>query len=183
MKFLNPFLPWLGLGALSNPDKGHQRASTHSVSTQAGINVTDEQAMQLSGVWASVQLIAPSVTSLPIKFYNETASGRVPITGRHEVADIINGRPNPWMKPRDFRLCMTTQMALFNNAYAEKLYSGDRLVGLVPLRPGRMTPYIDDNNELTFHYKVREGIKVFSQKSIMHLKGFGTDGSSGSGAL
>jgi HK97 family phage portal protein len=80
------------------------------------------------------------------------------------------------MKPRDFRSAMTVQMALWGNAYAEIVRSGDRVVALMPLRPGRMTPYITDNGDLQYHYNLQSGIKVYAQQSILHLKGFGVDG-------
>lgn len=176
MNLFTPILRLFGLGTLSNPDKGYQVGSVHKTSTDAGISVSDERALKISAVWACVQLISNTVAGLPIKVFRETESGRDPLKSRHYLTDLLHKRPNAWMKPRDFRLAMTAQMAIWNNAYAEKLFSGDRLVGLVPLRPGRMTPFITPAGVLTYHYHTEDGVKVFSQESIFHLKGFGTDG-------
>lgn len=161
---------------ISNPDHGYQLAAIEKTSTDSGISVTDERSLKLSSVWACVQLISNSVAGLPLDVFREKDSGREKLKSRHYLTDLLHIRPNAWMKPRDFRLAMTAQMAIWNNAYAEKLMISDRVVGLVPLRPGRMTPHIDDNGELTYHYAVDEGIKVFAKESIFHLKGFGTDG-------
>jgi HK97 family phage portal protein len=123
-----------------------------------------------------VQLISNSVAGLPISIYNDTETGRKPIDRRHFLKDLLLSRPNRYMKPRDFRSAMTVQMALWGNAYAEIVRSGDRPVALMPLRPGRMTPYITDSGDLQYHYNLQSGVKIYAQESILHLKGFGVDG-------
>ncbi len=176
MNFFAPILRLFNLGSLSNPDTGYQVGAVEKVSTSAGVSVTDERALKLSAVWACVQLISNSVAGLPIMVFRETGSGREPLKSRHYLTDLLHIRPNPWMKPRDFRLAMTAQMAIWNNAYAEKQFVGDRLVSLIPLRPGRMAPFITDDGSLTYHYSTEKGVKVFAAESIFHLKGFGTEG-------
>lgn len=161
---------------LSNPDHGYQLGGIEKTSTETGISVTDERALKVSAVWACVQLIANSVSGMPISVFRETESGREPLKSRHPLTDILHIRPNQYMKPRDFRLAMTVQMALWNNAYAEILRSGDRIVGLVPLRPGRMTPIITKDNDLMYQYSVENGVKIYARESIFHLSGMSADG-------
>ena len=175
MNLFSSMLRLFGIGALSNNDTGAQVGSVGDISTDAGITVTDERAMQVSAVWACVQYITNSVCSLPIEFYRKTDDGREEL-GRHYLTDLFYVSPNSLMKPRDFRKAMTMQLCLWSNAYAEIFYSGERPVALVPLRPGRMTPYIDDKGDLTYHYQMEQGVRVYSQKSIFHMKGFGSDG-------
>lgn len=165
-----------GGGGVSNPDTGYQLGAIERTYTESGISVTDERALKVSAVWACVQLIANSVAGLPLNVFREKENGREPLKSRHYLTDLLHVQPNAWMKPRDFRLAMTVQMALWNNAYAEKVYLGDRVTSLIPLRPGRMTPHIDQNGDLSYHYKVEKGVKVYAPRSIFHLKGFGTDG-------
>ena len=165
---------------LSNPDTGYQLGAIEQTATTAGVSVTDERALKVSAVWACVQLIANSVGGLPLNVFRETESGRENLKSRHFLTDLLHIRPNAFMKPRDFRLAMTVQACLWNNAYAEILRVGDRIVGLVPLRPGRMMPFITDDGALTYHYQVDSGVKVYAAGSIFHLKGMGTDGVVGS---
>lgn len=169
-------------GALSNPDVGFQVGSTEKIHTSAGISVKDERALGVSAVWACVQLIANSVASLPLGVYQRTEDGRRELGAedRQPLVDLLHKSPNAQMKPRDFRLAMTTQMALWNNAYAEIVRSTRRPTALMPLRPGRMSPFLDPDGTLTYHYATDTGVKVFSKESILHLKGFGTDGIIGS---
>lgn len=175
---MNIFMPILRLfnSGLSNKDTGYQVGGLGRTSTAAGISVTDERALKVSAVWACVQLIANSVASLPLNAYRKTKGGQEVLKSRHFLTDLLQYQPNQYMKARDFRLAMTVQMALWSNAYAEILRSGDRIIGLMPLRPGRMTPFITTDGELTYHYALEKGVKVYAKQSILHLKGFGTDG-------
>ena len=175
MNLFSPILRLFGIGGLSNQDKGKQVGTAGDSSTDSGIIVTDERAMRVSSVWACVQYITNSVASLPIWFYEKNNDGRKELENHH-LNSLFHRSPNQWMKPRDFRKAMTMQMCLWSNAYAEIVWSGPRPVAILPLRPGRMTPYITDDGELTYHYSVENGVKIYSKKSILHLKGFGTDG-------
>jgi HK97 family phage portal protein len=163
-------------GALSNPDTGYQAPALEMTDTKSGTRVTDEQALKISAVWSCVSLIANSVAGLPITVYRDTENGRQPVDRRHALTDLLHIRPNQYMKPRDFRMAMTVQMALWNNAYAEIGYNGDRPVSLIPLRPGRMLPFITDGGELQYHYHVDQGVKIYSSQSIFHLRGITTEG-------
>lgn len=161
---------------LSNPDKGYQLGAFEKTSTTSGVTVTDERALKVSAVWACVQLIATSVAGMPISVFRETQNGRESLRSRHYLTDILHITPNQYMKPRSFRMAMTVQQALWNNAYAEIIRSGDRIVGLMPLRPGRMTPVILPSGELVYQYVVEGGVKVFARESIFHLSGITADG-------
>jgi len=167
-------LALFGLGGISNPDKGKQTGTSGGIGTDSGISVSDERAMKVSAVWACVQYITNSVCSLPLNFYETTADGRKEV-GRHYLTDLFHVSPNALMKPRDFRKAMTMQLCMWSNAYAEIFWNGDRPVSIVPLRPGRMTPVLSDG-ELVYHYQMEQGVRVLSKRSVLHLKGFGTDG-------
>lgn len=187
MNLFSPILSLFNKGPLSNPDHGYQVGAIERTSTSSGNSVTDERALKISAVWACVQLISNSVSGIPLGFYKKTDDGREELTRKNPLTDLLHKSPNALMKPRDFRMAMTCQMCLWNNAYAEIVWSGNRPVALMPLRPGRMIPFITEDGTLTYHYQVQgggksgeNGIKVYSKKSILHLKGFGTDGVVGS---
>jgi len=177
MNLFSTMLGWFGSGSLSNNDKGAQ-TGTGNTSTDAGISVSNERAMQVSAVWACVQYITNSVASLPINFYEKTDDGRELIDDGPLNA-LFHISPNALMKPRDFRKAMTLQLCLWSNAYAHIEWMGKRPVSIIPLRPSRMTPVIGEDGDLTYHYQTTMGIIVYSKKSIMHMKGFSSDGIAG----
>ena len=170
--------PWrlFSKPGVSNPDTGYQLGALQSITTSSGISVTDERALKVSSVWACVQLISTSVAGMPLTVFREGKDGRESLEGRHYLNDILNIEPNQFMKPRDFRIAMTVQMALWNNAYAEIMRSGERIVGMMPLRPGRMTPVITEGGSLIYEYQTEGGVKIFAKESIFHLSGISADG-------
>lgn len=181
MTLFSGLLRFFGLGGINKPDKGPQNHNISSA-TDAGISVSNERALQVSAVWDCVQLIVNSVSSLPLIISKEMARGEYePVTGAHYLIELLQGRPNFLMKSRDFRKAMTAQLCLWCNAYAyiEWNNAGTRPLALIPLKPGRMTPFITESGELQYHYKTDKGVNVWAKKSILHLKGFGIDGITG----
>ncbi len=175
MNLFSPILRLFNLGGINTSEKGLQSNGIGSGETATGVSVSDERAMQVSAVWACVQYITNSVCSLPLNFYEKTKDGRKELE-RHHLNSLFHRSPNQIMKPRDFRKAMTMQMVLWSNAYAEITWLADRPVSIIPLRPGRTTPFINEDGSLTYHYQTEHGVKVYSKQSILHLKGFGPDG-------
>ena len=177
MNLFSSFLRLFGAGALSNKDEGQQLGTSGGISTDSGISVSDSRAMAISSVWTCTQYITNSVCSLPLNFYRQAPDGRKELPREHYLNQLFHRSPNALMKPRDFRKAMTTQLVLWSNAYAEVFWNADgtKPIAIVPLRPGRMTPYIS-NGDLVYHYQMEQGVRIFTKKSVLHLKGLGTDG-------
>ena len=173
MSIFNRLFSWFGADT-SNPDSGQQATGPGTYSTDSGVSVTDEKALQLSAVWGCVQIIVDSVATVPLNWYRIRGGERVPLDNG-PIYQLFKGRPNKYMKQRDFRRCLTLQLALWNNAYAKIDYFEDRPVAITPLHPARMEVYRDEHG-VTYHYHSDSGINVFSSKSILHLKGMSTEG-------
>lgn len=164
---------------LSNPENGEQVTGPGSYSSDSGLSVTDEDALKLSSVWACVQIITDSVSSLPLNWYRISGEERKKLEESHFLSRLWRNRPNAYMKHRDFRRALTLQLALWNNAYAKIDYgSGGDIVAITPLHPARMVVYRDEYG-LTYHYHSDSGVTVFSDQSILHLKGMGVEGNVG----
>lgn len=173
MSIFNRLFSWFGADT-SNPDEGRQATGPGTYSTDSGISVTDEKALQLSGVWACVQIITDSVAAVPLNWYRIRGGERVDLDNG-PIYQLFKGRPNKYMKQRDFRRCLTLQLALWNNAYAKIDWFDDRPVAITPLHPARME-VVRDEHGLTYHYHSDSGINVFADKSILHLKGMSSEG-------
>jgi HK97 family phage portal protein len=159
-----------------NPDLGEQLPGPGSQTTSSGITVSDEDALKISSVWACVQLITDSVSGIPLRWYRVSGDQRKALEDSHFLSRLWRNRPNSYMKMRDFRRSMTFQLALWNNAYAKIDYgvNGD-VVALTPMHPARMRVFRDSMG-LTYHYHGDKEIFVFSDQSVLHLKGMGPDG-------
>lgn len=180
MNLFSPILRLFGLGAVSNKDEGEQHGGTASRSTDAGITVTDERALQVSTVWACIDKITSSIVSLPLNVYERGSDGaRKQVTDfDNPLVNLLQVRPNKLMKPRDFRKAMTLQLVNWCNAYAEIFWNdtGTRPLAIVPLKPGRMTPVITRDGDIIYNYQMEQGVRVLSKKSVLHLKGMSTEG-------
>lgn len=176
MNLFSGVLRLFGVGKLANPESGAQQAGPTTRGTESGIVVSDERAMQVAAVWSCVRLISETVASLPLGFYR-TVEGddRVKLERNHPLVELFTRRPNGMMNPQEFREAMTCQLALWGNAYARIDWIDDRPVALTPLKPEAVTP-VRMNGSITYHYATDKGVAVLAQKSVMHLKGFGTDG-------
>lgn len=176
LKFFQGFGRWFGL---DNPDKGIQATGSGSTSTDSGIDVSDEKAMQLSAVWSCVQIIVNSVASLGFDWYEVGSNGeREPLSTDHPLSLLFLGQPNRWMKIRDLRVALTLQRALWGNAYAKIDWIDDRPIAITPLHPGRMK--VERGEEgMIYHYTTTDGVVAFAAKSIFHLKDMSVTGTTG----
>lgn len=173
MSIFSRLSAWFG-GDTTNPEEGQQSTGPGTYATDSGISVTDEKALQLSGVWSCTQIIVDSLSSIPLRWHREKGGERTPLeTGA--IYQLFKGRPNKYMKMRDFRRCLTLQLALWNNAYAKIDWFEDRPVAITPLHPARMEVHRDEHG-LTYHYNSGGDVHVFADKSILHLKGMSAEG-------
>lgn len=182
MAFWTGFANWLGFGRLANQDRGVQYPGPSSWSTEADIAVHDERAMGVSAVWACTRLIVNSGATLPLSMYTKDSMGdRQPLAENDPLVQVLHRRPNAWMNAKEFRMAMWTQRVLWGNAYARIVYRGDgRMTGLVPLRPGAVTPTREDDG-MKYEYQTDSGIKTYRNRygeraEMFHWRGFSSDG-------
>jgi HK97 family phage portal protein len=165
---------------MSNPEVGDQATGPNTYSTTSGVSVTDEEAMKISTVWACTQIITDSVSGLPLKWYREKDGQRRDLEDFHPISKFWRNRPNQFMKQRDFRRALTFQLALWNNAYAKIDWRNDdpstgEILAITPLHPSRIIVHRSETG-LMYRYHSDEGVFIFADKNILHLKGMGTEG-------
>src|SRR5690606_13962209 len=62
-------------------------------SSSAGVNVNDQNVLQLSAVWACARLISETIATLPLSIHERTSAGNRPAP-EHPVHFIISSQPN-----------------------------------------------------------------------------------------
>jgi HK97 family phage portal protein len=145
----------------------------------AGLQLTDDEAMSLSTVWACVQIISSALSPMRWKIYQP-----VPGTKRRDllVDDwktwMLNTRPNPEMTAIAWREAMLFQAIPGGNAFSEIVTDkAGRARELWPLWSNRMRVRRDENWKLVYEYTDARGVvTVFDQSQIFHLKGPGLYG-------
>lgn len=135
--------------------------------------VTPDAALQISSVFACVELLAQTISTLPLYVYRDDSDG-----GRHPDKSsvlwmLLHDRPNSWMTSSEFISAMVVNRLLRGNAYAHIIRNGEGdPIALVPLSPDQMEVSIVGGGELYTYYQ-DGNVTVISPSNMIHWKGLG----------
>ena len=143
----------------------------------AGKNVTAQTAIQLSTVYACVRVISETVASLPLGVYESTDNGNEKALD-HPLYHLLHDEPNSEMTSFVLREVMMAHLLLWGNSYCQIIRTGrNKVSGLYPLLPDKMTVDRDKNGILTYTYMTNNGQMVtLSPEDVLHIPGLGFDG-------
>lgn len=150
----------------------------------AGVSVSVESAMQVSAVWACVKAIANGCATPALHIYRELPDGRRQLATDAPEYRLLNRRPNEWQTSIEFRRTMTMHAALTGNALAVKVMAGNRVLELIPVKPGNFT--IDRVSRYDVQYRVADEyglVGVFGPKDVLHLPNWQWDAIKGINAV
>lgn len=140
----------------------------------AGEAVTDYTAMSISAVWACVNLISGTTSSLPLMVYRTGRDGSRTVAVDHPLYHLLHDRPNFDQTAVDFWDFAGSSIELWGNSFSRRILEGDRLLGLVPVNPSIMSPprRLRDG---TIEYRWSEDGKQFveTDRTMLHIRGPG----------
>ena len=101
--------------------------------------VEADAALQISTVYACIELLANTISSLPICVYKALPGGGREQNRSSPLWFLLHDRPNAWMTPAEFISSMCLNRLLKGNAYAQVVRdsSGDP-IALIPLAAEQM---------------------------------------------
>lgn len=144
--------------------------------TASGKQVNEKTAMQLSAVYACVRVIAETVASLPLHFYQHVDEGKRRAT-KHPLYTLLHDAPNPEMTSFIFRETIMTHLLLWGNSYVQIVRNGKgEVMGLYPLLPDKMQVARNEDGELIYLYQNGMNKIAFRREEILHTPGLGFDG-------
>ncbi len=144
--------------------------------SNAGANVSSENAMGLAVVYACVRLLSQTIAMLPLRLY-ERDGDRETIAEGHPVDRLLWLEPNRWQTPFEFKQMLAAHVALGGNMYAFVSRRGGEVQEIVPLHPRRMEVRQEDDLFSTYHYTTWAGHREdFVSTEILHWRGLTTDG-------
>jgi HK97 family phage portal protein len=148
--------------------------------TWAGKPVSADGAMQLSAWWRGVRLYAEVTGAASLKFYERLPNDdrRQVAPDEHPVSRVISVEPNIDQTTQEFWGSQAAALAIFGNAYAEKIFIGNRLVGLQPL-PWDTRPIRDENWNLSYAFSNLGKPDSLPREKVFHTKGFSLGGDLG----
>jgi len=165
--------PWTWFGSRSlSRNEGVQISDPLTRSAEASEPVNFDTAMQLSAFWAAARLWAETIASLPVKV--QAMSGEEWVDENNgDLATLLRTRVNRYQNTVEFFETFVLNHVVFGNAYAMKVRSGGRLVGLLPLNSGQVMPELMKDGSVVYHYHHDGGVTVLAAESVWHWKMFG----------
>jgi HK97 family phage portal protein len=144
--------------------------------TASGIPVTETSALGMSAVYQAVNLIAGTSASLPLHGYRATDSDvRERVAPTSQAAGLLRN-PHPDMTPYELWETVYAHLCLWGNAYLRILRNqNNQVVELWPIHPARVKAGRESEHG-TKVYQIDGGEQPHTDKTILHIPGFGYDG-------
>ncbi len=135
--------------------------------------VVPDAAMQISSVFACVELLAQTISTLPLYVYRDDPQGGRYPDKLSRLWLLLHDTPNSWMSSSEFISTMVVNRLLRGNAYAHIIRGSDGVpIALVPLSPDQMEVSIIAGGEVYTYYQ--DGvISVIAPENMIHWKGIG----------
>lgn len=146
----------------------------------AGVHVTEQSAMRVSAVYASINLIGGAIACLPLPVYERSLDGRK--RADNDIWWLLNEQPHPAWSAATFWEYQASSKLLLGDAYAEILRASPyspKIIGFEPLHKARLTTQLIDGT-LIYTYQGLDGKKrTIHQDDMLHTPGPGFDGLNG----
>jgi len=147
--------------------------------SKTGVQVSEDNALTFSAVYAAVRIISETIASIPLNVYQADGETRVKAVG-HPVQDLLAKAPNSVSSTFTFREAMASNLVLHGNAYAKiEMNAAGRPTALIPLNPMKVEVKVVDG----------EKVYVFDEKhtyldyEILHFVGLSFNGLTGKSPL
>lgn len=170
-------LSWLGRfgGGAFVRRQGIQTPEAGNHPSRSPVSVTQDSALTLSATWACINLLAGTISSLPIRFYEVNDDGTFSENRKHPLSVMFRGKVNRYQTRVEFWQTMVAQDALHGNAFALIQKNGrGEIIGLLPLMSAQMEVTLkSEGGAVAYRYNNGTQSTVFDETQIWHLRGMG----------
>lgn len=163
----------LGLDKWASRHDGNNFRTNQVTLAQYDDKATASTALSLSATWACVNLIAGTISSLPLMVYR-TVNGERDVARDHPLYRLLHDTPNFDQTAVDFLEFISASVELQGNAYAEKRMT-DRgiIVAIVPVRPDIVTVRRTSSGKLLYVWTEGGVRNEILEDRMLHIRGFG----------
>jgi len=141
----------------------------------AGESVNDANVMTISSVWACVNLISGTISSLPLMVYRPDGSGNRVVAKDHPLYRVLHDSPNYDQTAVDFWDFVAASIELWGNAYARIIRSSTSILGLMPINPACISARRLMDGSIQYSWTEDGKSYVESDRGVLHIRGFGGD--------
>ena len=171
--FFNTFRSWFGRGGAIAETVGTQNASPNAPLVAGVGSVGNDGALQISAVWACIDLRANTIGSLPFFAYN-VRNGEKTLARGSRLYSILHDSPNSRMTPLEFWRAMMLNYDLRGNAYARLERDGaGEVVAMWPMPADQVTVTVLESGSMVYEYTLGQNVAILAESSVLHLKNLG----------
>lgn len=163
---------WFGSGAIAEvPGTQNALPSVQLVPDTANIGV--DSALQISTVWACIELRASTIASLPFFAY-EQKDGEKVLARTSRLYSLLHDSPNSRMTPLEFWRAMMINHDLRGNAYARiDRDSNGEAFAMWPMPSDQIEVKVLPDGSMVYIYKFDNDVAVLAAENVLHLKNLG----------
>jgi len=172
-KYVSALLGWFGWGGALGDKGGRQTGAPAGSLVEGTTPLHTDGALQISAVWACVDLLSRTIASLPLFVY-EDRSGKRTLARESSLWGLLHDSPNARMTPMEFWVAMIMNLLLRGNAYARlDRNSAGEVISMWPMAADQITVEVLPDGSLAYIYAYESDRLVYSEQNILHLKGMG----------
>lgn len=160
-----------GLNKRNRPPKVTSSINYPLLGGSLSLNVSESDLLKNPTAISCVEIIAKTISLLPINLYHKGRSGRVR-AGWHPLHPVLRHRPNLDEPSAVFIEKVVRDMLVSGNAFLWKSYSSGNIDALYSLDPKQVKVYRNSDGRKTFEYADRS----YTANEILHIPGAFYDG-------
>lgn len=171
--FFSGIRSFFSRGATANTT-GQQNASPSSSLIPNSQPISEDAALQISALWACLELRASIIASLPIFVYKQKNNVRL-LAKDTLLYDILHNNPNSRMTPFEFMRAIVMSLDLRGGAYVRLVRNTDtgEVFTMWPMSYDQVEMMILDGGKIVYKYSVGDDVTILDSSNVMHIKGLG----------
>lgn len=161
---------WFGSSATNQSDGAQDNRPVGSAYKNSP-EVTIDTALQVSSVWAAIELLSDNIASLPIFVYTKKANGARDLARDSGLWSLLHEKPNSRHTPYEFWVFMVMNYLFRGNAYArlERNAKGE-VFAMWPLASDQVEVAVLKSGALAYAYSINNQTIIYGEESILHLR-------------
>lgn len=164
---------WFGNIGSTGQQNGVQFTEPLSVVYRSNPVYGTDGALQVSAVWAAVELLTDNIASLPLFVYERVgdAEGNKVLARGTPLWSLLHDSPNRRNTAMEFWQYMALNFLLRGNAYARLTRNeGGQVIEMWPLSADQVEVEVLANKSIVYKYNYEGRVAIYAEDSILHWR-------------
>ena len=138
-------------------------------------SIGPDAALQISTVWACVDLVSRLIAMLPFFVYQQSLDGHKTLARTSRLYQVLHSSPNSRMTAYEFWVAMVLNLELRGNAYArlDRDARTGEVIAMWPMPSDQVDVHLLGDGSMVYLYRIGADVAVFAESSVLHIKGMG----------